>query len=153
VARLVHHLGGGVVLGVHARHLLHDLARADEGALLAVEELGDLPRLHVMTQIRALRLRQPLPHRRPEDRDRHVGQARGILGVEVLRPVDALLRVPLQPLGLAVEVEKAGAAVLVLPVEAGLEVAGDRPVGVGGHGVAVERAHRASVQLMIFLSG
>jgi hypothetical protein len=43
VARLVDDLRGGVELGVDARHLLHDLRRADERALLAVHELGQLP--------------------------------------------------------------------------------------------------------------
>ena len=39
VARLVHDLGGGVVLGVDPRHRVDDLGRAEQRALLAVHEL------------------------------------------------------------------------------------------------------------------
>ena len=39
VARLVHHLGGGVELAVDVGNRLHDLRGADQRALLAVEEL------------------------------------------------------------------------------------------------------------------
>jgi hypothetical protein len=41
VPGLVHHLGGGVELRLGVRHGLDDLCRRDEGALLAVHELGD----------------------------------------------------------------------------------------------------------------
>ena len=41
VAGLVHHLGGGVVLGVDPRHGLDDLGGADQRALLAVHELAE----------------------------------------------------------------------------------------------------------------
>jgi hypothetical protein len=43
VPGLVHDLGRRVVLGVDPRHRLDDLCRADERALLAVEELGQRP--------------------------------------------------------------------------------------------------------------
>ena len=48
VPGLVHHLGGGVVLGVDPRDGRDDLGRAEQGALLAVEELRQRPvlRLH-----------------------------------------------------------------------------------------------------------
>ena len=39
VAGLVHHLGGGVVLGVDPRDRLDDLGRAQQRTLLAVHEL------------------------------------------------------------------------------------------------------------------
>ena len=42
VARLVHHLGGGVELGVHVGHGADDLGGGDQRALLAVHELRDL---------------------------------------------------------------------------------------------------------------
>ena len=54
VPRLVHHLGGGVELGVDVRHLLHDLGGAHQRALLAVQELRELPRLQVAAQVRPL---------------------------------------------------------------------------------------------------
>ncbi len=43
VARLVHHLRGGVVLGVDPRHRLDDLGRAEQRPLLAVHELREQP--------------------------------------------------------------------------------------------------------------
>ena len=41
VAGLVDHLGGGVVLGIDPRDRLHEACRAQQGALLAVEELAE----------------------------------------------------------------------------------------------------------------
>ena len=94
VARLVDHLRRGVELGVDARHLLHDLRGADQRALLAVQELRQLPGLKVAAEIRLLLARQSLADVGAEDRDRLVGQLLGILRIEVLRPVDARRRRP-----------------------------------------------------------
>ena len=55
VARLVDDLRRGVELGVDGRHLLHDLRGADERALLAVQELRELPGLEVVPDSRLLR--------------------------------------------------------------------------------------------------
>ena len=45
MARLVHHLGGGVEFGVEIGNLLHDLGGADQCRLFALHELGDIPGL------------------------------------------------------------------------------------------------------------
>ena len=45
VACLVDHLGGGVVLGVDPRDSLHEACRAQQGALLSMEELAERCRL------------------------------------------------------------------------------------------------------------
>src|SRR5439155_12980784 len=83
------------------------------------------------------------PHLRAEDRDRLVGQLLRVLGVEVLRPVDARVRVPLEVLRLLVEPDERVAGVLVLPAEDGVELAGNRPLELlDGDGVAAFRAHR-----------
>ncbi len=141
VPRLVHDLGRRVVLGVHLGHLLHDLGGADQRALLAVQELRELPRLVVAAHLRFLLLRQLREAVPAEDRNRLIGEAFGILGVEILGPVDSLLRVPLQLLALAVESEQVGAAVVVLPAESRLELRGHLPARIGGHLVAIEGRH------------
>ena len=43
VARLVHHLGGAVLLGLEPRHRVDDLRGREQRPLLAVEELAELP--------------------------------------------------------------------------------------------------------------
>ena len=45
MARLVHHLGGGVEFGVEIGNLLHDLGGTDQCRLFALHELGDIPGL------------------------------------------------------------------------------------------------------------
>ena len=105
VARLVHHLRRGVELRVDARHLLHDLRRADERPLLAMQELRELPRLEMPARVGLLARGQAPPHLRAEDGDRFVGQSLGVLGIQVLGPVDPGVRVPLQVLPLLVEPE------------------------------------------------
>src|SRR5262249_38751830 len=65
-----------------------------------------------------------------------------ILGVEILRPVDARARVPLQVLALLVEPPQRLGAVLVFPLEDGVERAGNRPRDlVDGYGVAIDACH------------
>jgi hypothetical protein len=146
VARLVHHLGGGVELGVDARHLLHDLGGADERALLAVQELRELPRLHVAADVRLLLAGHAVPDVGAEDVHRLVGQTLRVLGVQVLRPVDAGVGVPLERLALLVEAQEWLPRVLVLPAEDGVEGAADRPRVVAcGAGIAVDRAHRGAL--------
>src|SRR5437867_8274372 len=65
-----------------------------------------------------------------EDADRLVRKALRVLRIEVLRPVDARVRVPLEVLRLLVEAQQRVAALLVLPAEGRLERAGERPRGV-----------------------
>src|SRR5947199_115314 len=144
MARLVHHLRGGVEFGVDARHLLHDLGGADERPLLAVQELRELPGLEVAPEGGLLLAREPLPHGRAEDRDRLVGQLLRIFRIEVLRPVDAGVGVPLELLALLVEVHERGAALLVLPAKDGVEGVPPRPGAVlDRNGVAAVGRHGA----------
>jgi hypothetical protein len=142
VPRLVHHLGGGVELGVHVGDLLHDLGRADQRPLLAVEELRQLPRLCVAAQVRLLAVVHPVPDVRAVDADRLVGHLLGVLRIEVLRPVDARVHVPLEPLALLVEARELVAGVLVLPPEGGVEGPRDVPAAlVDRIRIAVSRGH------------
>jgi len=136
VARLVHHLGGGVELGVEVRHGLDDLGGADQRALLAVEELGELPGDHVVAHLGALPLAERLPGARAVDGDGLLGGQQRVVEVDLVRPVDPLGRVPLPLLALVVEVEEPVAALVVLPVEGGGAAAGHVPAGlVDGKGV------------------
>jgi len=61
VPRFVHGLGGGVELGVHVRHGLHDPGCHGERALLAVQELAEQPRGQVLADFRPLLLGQHIP--------------------------------------------------------------------------------------------
>src|SRR6185437_11327933 len=61
--RLVHHLGGGVVLGVDPRHRFHDLGGTQQSALLAVQELRKRPVLRFATELDPF-VRRPLLERR-----------------------------------------------------------------------------------------
>src|SRR5262249_39689991 len=71
-----------------------------------------------------------------------------ILGVEVLRPVDPLAGVPLQPLPLLVEAEELLPAVLVLPTERGREALVDRPLGRSdGTGITIVCRHARDLLL------
>jgi hypothetical protein len=145
VARLVHHLGRRVELGVDAGHLLHDLGRAQQGALLAVHELRELLGLQVPSQVGALLRRHPVPDVGAEDRDLLVGQLLRVLGIEVERPVDPRVAVPLPLLALLVQVQQRGAAVLVFPAHERVEAARDDPFGrIDRHGVALFGGHRAA---------
>jgi len=99
-------------------------------ALLAVHELREGLRLLVVAQVDLLLVRHLLPDRRAEDRDEPIVDLLGILGIEVLRPVDAGGRVPLLLLALVVEREQLGPLVLVLPGEGRLRLARERPAGL-----------------------
>ena len=114
---LVHHLGGRVVLRIDVRHRLDDLGRADEGALLAVEELAELPGDHVTPDIALLLVGELVPHRGPEDGYQLVGNLEWVLQIGIVGPVDALVGVPLLPLALVVEVDELVATVVVVPGE------------------------------------
>ena len=145
VSRFVDDLRRRVELGVDARHLLHDLRGAHERALLAVQELRELPRLDVPANVRALLAGEPVPHVGAEDRDRFVGELLRVLGVEILRPVDPDLGVPLLLLALRVQADQPLAEVVVLPVEDGLEGPVDRPAGLlDRKRVDPLRGHRAN---------
>lgn len=62
VAGLVHDLRRRVVLRVDVGDGLHDLGGADQGALLTVEELAELPRDHVASHVAAFLLRELVPY-------------------------------------------------------------------------------------------
>src|SRR5207248_2423088 len=90
------------------------------------------------------RLGRPLPHVAAEQWVGRIGDAQGVVRVDVERPVDPLRRVPLLVLALLVEGKEPGTAVVVLPGEArtpghGYGV-GSR--GVDRSGVDVLAAHR-----------
>ena len=72
VARLVHHLGGAVhELGLEPRHAVDDLRGGQQRALLTVEELAELPRVHMVVHATARRrielLRVAFPDHGVED--------------------------------------------------------------------------------------
>ena len=129
VARLVHHLGGGVELGVHVGHGGDDLGGGDQGALLAMHELRDRVGLQVAAQPRPLLLGHPAPIVRVVDRDRLVLELHRIVRVELERPVEPRAGIPLLLLALFVEVEQVGRAVVVFPVELDVGGAVELPVG------------------------
>ena len=83
VAGLVHHLGGGVELGVDVGHRLDDLGRADQRPLLAVEELGEEPGGVVVADVVLLGPAHLHPRRRAVDRHVHVGKDALVLDVDV----------------------------------------------------------------------
>ena len=130
VARLVHHLGGGVELAVDVGNRLHDLRGADQRALLAVEELREVPRGGVVAELAAGLLVHRVPHRRAPDGDVLLGCLQRVGEVDLVRPVDPLLGVPLQLLALLVEVEQLVPPLVVLPVEDGDIPSGDLPAGL-----------------------
>jgi hypothetical protein len=141
VARLVHHLGGGVELGVEVGDGLDDLGGADQRALLAVEELGELPGDHVVADLAPFPLAERRPGARAVDGDGLLGRQQRVVEVDLVRPVDPLGRVPLPLLALVVEAEEPVAAFVVVPVEGGGAPARQVPAGVlDGQGVDA-RAH------------
>src|SRR5215472_10205137 len=142
MARLVHHLGRRVELGVGIGHGLHDLGGGDERALLAVHELRERLRLQMMPHPRALLVGEPLPDRGAPDLHGTVVHHHRVLGIEILRPVDAGVRVPLLLLALVVQIQELLAAVLVFPGEGGLRPSFELPLGLlDGNLVAVRRGH------------
>ncbi len=128
MAGLVHHLGGGIELGVHVRHGVDDLGRRDQRALLAVHELTDRMALQVEAQPVPLLLGHLVPEGRAVDRDGLVRHPHRVLLEQLLRPVDPCRGVPLLLLTLLVEIQQIGRAVLVFPVEGNLGGAIELPV-------------------------
>ena len=146
VAGLVHHLGGGVVLGVDPRHGLDDLGGAQQRALLAVEELALGPHVGLDGVLQPLLL-APLLERRAGEVHAHGGEvlaagdpdlAGDPLGVDLGVPRQVGGAVPLAGLGLLVQLDEGRTGALVVPGEQGVGVVLDRvddlvDVGVG-HG-------------------
>src|SRR5439155_5685911 len=97
-------------------------------ALLTVEELRVRPRAHVVTKLVLLLLVHLLPDLRAEDRDVVVGAVVGRARVDVDRPVQAGVRVPLLLLALLVQGEESVPGLVVLPVEDRGGVAADVPL-------------------------
>ena len=132
VAGLVHHLGGGVVLGVDPRDGLDDLGGADQRALLAVHELAEHPVLRLHAELGPLLIAPALEERAAQvDAAPAVGGGVGDdhrLLVDLDRPVEVGLAVPLGGLGLLVELLEAGPGPLLV-------VPGEDGVGVVLHGV------------------
>jgi hypothetical protein len=116
---LVHGLGGRVELGVHVGHRLHDPGGDRERALLTVQELAEQPRRQVVTEFVALFLVQLVPLAGPVDRAELLGLLHHVRRVHRDRPVDPLGRVPLLVLAALVQVQQAGSAAVVVPVEPG----------------------------------
>src|SRR5713226_4979627 len=142
VARLVHDLGGRVELGVGIGDGLDDLGGGDEGALLAVHELGEGLGLEMMADARPLLGGEALPDWGAIDLDGPVIHHHGVLGVEVLGPVDPLGGIPLLLLALVVEGQELFAPVLVFPREGRIALAFELPLGLlDGNLVAERRGH------------
>ena len=128
VARLVHHLGGGVELGVHVGHGVDDLGRRDQRALLAVHELADRMALQVEAQPVLLLVGHLVPEGRAVDRDGLVVHAHRVALEQLLAPVEPGAGVPLLLLALLVEVQQVGRTGIVFPVEGDLGGAIELPV-------------------------
>ena len=145
VPGLVHRLGGRVELGVDVRHGLDDPGRADHRALLAVQELGELPGCRVQPQFPDVARPEPVPEPGAVDRQGLVRHAEHVVGVDLKAPVDPLHRVPLLVLALGVEREQPVPAVVVLPVEPGCAGHRHAPAVISGcGGVQVMGGHPAS---------
>jgi hypothetical protein len=149
VAGFVHHLRGGVELGVHVGHGADDLGGGDQRALLAMHELADRVALQVEAQPVLFLVGELRPDGRAIDRDGLVGEAHRIVLEQLLRPVDPRRGVPLLLLALLVELQQVGRAVIVLPVEQDLRLAVEVPLrdvdrqlieGLRGHGRSVSDA-------------
>ena len=134
VAGLVHDLRGGVVLGVDPRDGLDDLRRAEQRTLLTVHELRQEPVLVLDPELNEA-LVVPLLQDGAGDGGLvplHLGRVRLGVGddhallVDLNRPVQVGLPVPLRLLGLLVEpVELGLGALLVVPGELGRAIVGD----------------------------
>ncbi len=139
---LVHHLGRGVELAVEIGHGLHDLGGGDQRALLAMHELRDRRGLLVMADLDLLLVGQPAPDLGAEDRDGTVIELHRVLGIELLRPVDAQRGVPLLLLALVVELQQRLAPVIIFPGEAGLDGALELPLRqLDWQRIAIHRRH------------
>ena len=120
VARLVHGLRAGVVLGVDPRHRADELRGDDERALLAVEELRELEGDLAVTEVVLLLRGEALVGREAVQRIQMLGQD-AVLGIDVGVPFQLRRPVPLIALGLLVEVAQALLHVAVAPGVAGVE--------------------------------
>jgi hypothetical protein len=130
VTRFVHHLRGGIELGIHIRGHLHDLCGRDQRALLTVHQLGNVPSLRVVAYVGLLFGREFLPHFRPVDRDHAIVELHRVLGIEVGAPVDPRGLVPLFLLGLAVQLQQSFPRRVVLPCEIDLALPVEAPAGL-----------------------
>ena len=148
MARLVHDLGRGVELRLERRRGLHDLGRGHQGALLAVQELRQRVGLEVAADLGAALVVEAIPQICAVDRDVRVRHPHRVVGIDVLRPVEALRRIPLLLLALAIEREQVGAAVLVFPGERGRGLAFHLPLGLLD-GQAIEVGGRHALSLIV----
>src|SRR3954447_7729486 len=145
--RLVHRLSSGVELRVEIRNRLDDARTGDHRALLAVQELAELPRNLVPAPAVLHPLRRLAPHVTAEERVRRLGNPEGVVDVDILVPVDPLGRVPLLVLALLVEGEETSAAVVVLPREPAVTGKVNPPalLGVDRRDVDLAAAHPATL--------
>ncbi|TMA36867.1 MAG: hypothetical protein E6J79_12135 [Deltaproteobacteria bacterium] len=120
MARFVHRLGAGVVLGVDPGNRADKLRGDDERALLAVQELRELERHLRVTHPCLLPGAQPLVGRIAGERLDDLGKDPP-LGVDVGVPRELARAVPLLALRLLVEVAEALLHAAVVPGVAGVE--------------------------------
>src|SRR6185312_14337041 len=139
----------GVELAVEVGDGLHDLGGGDERALLAMHELRDAGGLLMVTDLAPLLVGEPPPDIGAEDRDHPVVELHRVLGIELLRPVDAQRRVPLLLLALVVELQQRLARIVIFPGEARLDRALEFPLRqFHRQRIAIDRRHaRHSVWL------
>ena len=117
MAGLVESLGGGVQLGVEGGGAGGQLGGDQQGALLAVQELGEAPGVLMQPELALARLAQPLVGRVA----RQVHQGRGLLEILIRPgaiPVDVPLRIPVELLAQLVELADAVVLHPVVPVVA-----------------------------------
>ena len=141
VAGLVGHLVRGVPLGLLGGGRLHDLGGGDQRPLLAVQELGEHPRVHVDVELdllRGLELARGLQHLGEELRRLGRGaDGHHLLEVDGGRPVE-IRRVPGERLPLLVEREQVLLLERVAPVENRIQRRAHRLGGArGGEGERV----------------
>src|SRR5205085_3327334 len=87
----------------------------------------EAPRFEVQADLGLAPVVELLPRRRAVDRDEVVGEAERVFEVDLLRPVNALVGVPLLILALLVQREQLVAPFVVLPVEDRRDFAGRNP--------------------------
>ncbi len=124
---LIHHLGGGVVLGIDPWDGLHDLGRAHQRTLLPVEELGQGPVLALHPELDPLLLRPFLSRSTGEvDSGGKPSGGHGVFDDQLLLidigvPGQIGLTIPLGLLGFLVElVEFGSGSLLIVPREDGV---------------------------------
>ncbi len=120
VPRLVHHLRRAVEFPVEELHGLRDLRGGEERTLLSVEELAELPRQDVRAELVALLLVELHPELLDSVHVEEVlGDHRhlGVQRIDVRRPIQTRLAVPLLLLGAPIERLHLGLIARVAPVE------------------------------------